>query len=345
LVTCPGAVGQHRSRWSSCQVTKVRIGSARPCIPSRRVVGRWWPTPMRRTGVPMNAPAQNFPVVVAVVLGERNEPALRWAAGEAARRGAPVRIFTAYGFDDVAAGGSFPPPTEWMAMKKIAANELLRESADVVSDETPSVDITTDTVSVGPVKALLDISQQARMIVLGEPNSAVEALLEGSVSISLASRAHCPVVVVRGAVHDGPVVVGIDGSPTSESALAHAFEEASFAHAPLVALHTWHDGDSEGLFSEARMYFEWEPVEKAERRLLAERLAGWTEKYPDVRVDRVIVQDKPRHNLLERSTRARLVVVGSRGRGGFSGLLLGSTSQAVLHHAHCPVMVVPANPR
>lgn len=293
----------------------------------------------------MNMPSQNFPIVVAVVLGERNEPALRWAAAEAGRRGAPVRIFTAYGFEDVAPGASFPPPTEWMAMKKLAAQDLLRESAAVVGDEEPSVDITTEAVSVGPVKALLETSKRARMIVLGEPNSAFAALLEGSVTVSLASRAHCPVVVVRGTEHDGSVVVGVDGSPTSEAALAHAFEEASFAHAPLVALHTWHDGDSEGLFSEARMYFEWEPVEKAERRLLAERLAGWTEKYPDVRVDRVVARDKPRHNLLEWSERARLVVVGSRGRGGFSGLVLGSTSQAVLHHAHCPVMVVPANPR
>ncbi|QWF78000.1 universal stress protein [Amycolatopsis sp. CA-230715] len=293
----------------------------------------------------MNKPSQNFPVVVAVVLGERNEPALRWAAAEAGRRGAPVRIFTAYGYEDVAPGASFPPPTEWLAMKKVAADELLRESAAIVGDEAPSVDITTEAVSVGPVKALLDLSRRARMVVLGEPNSAVAALLEGSVSVSLAARARCPVVVVRGAVRDGSVVVGVDGSPTSESALAHAFEAASFAHAPLVALHTWHDGDSAGLFSEARMYFEWEPVEKAERRLLAERLAGWAEKYPDVRVDRVVVQDKPRHNLLDWSKRARLVVVGSRGRGGFSGLLLGSTSQAVLHHAHCPVMIVPANPR
>jgi nucleotide-binding universal stress UspA family protein len=85
---------------------------------------------------------------------------------------------------------------------------------------------------------------------------------------------------------------------------------------------------------------DWDAVQADEREVLAERLAGWSEKYPDVPVHRLVVRDRPAHALVDESGRAQLVVVGSRGRGGFTGLLMGSVSQALLHHAHCPVAVV-----
>ncbi|MGW4527305.1 universal stress protein [Amycolatopsis sp. NPDC004378] len=133
-----------------------------------------------------------------------------------------------------------------------------------------------------------------------------------------------------------------DGSPLSEAAIAWAFEEASIRHAPLVAVYTWHDGDTAGLFSDGNVAFQGESLRDSGRRLLAQRLAGWQEKYPDVVVERRVEHDKPRDRLLGASHEAQLLVVGSRGRGGFSGLVLGSTSQALLHHAACPVMVVRA---
>jgi nucleotide-binding universal stress UspA family protein len=76
------------------------------------------------------------------------------------------------------------------------------------------------------------------------------------------------------------------------------------------------------------------------RRILADRLTGWEQKYPDVHVTRVVVHDKPSSALLAHATTAQLVVVGTRGRGAFRGLVLGSTSQHLLHHAPCPVTVV-----
>jgi nucleotide-binding universal stress UspA family protein len=86
---------------------------------------------------------------------------------------------------------------------------------------------------------------------------------------------------------------------------------------------------------------DWKEVEADERRILDDRLAGWTVKYPEVAVERVVVRASPAGTLVGRSRAAGLVVVGSRGRGSARGLLLGSVSQAVLHHAHAPVAVVP----
>ena len=133
------------------------------------------------------------------------------------------------------------------------------------------------------------------------------------------------------------MVVGVDGSPTSEAATAFAFEAASLRRVPLVAVHVWRD-----VLVDATMapLLDWDVIDSDEREVLAERLAGWSEKYPDVPVRRLVARDRPARALVEESGRAQLVVVGSRGRGGFHGLLLGSVSQALLHHAHCPVAVV-----
>ena len=131
-----------------------------------------------------------------------------------------------------------------------------------------------------------------------------------------------------------PVVVGIDGSPASESATAIAFEEASRRGVELVAVHAWSD------FAVAELPgVEWSDVQTQAEEALAERLAGWQERYPDVRVRRVVVLDRPARQLLERSESAQLTVVGSHGRGGFAGMLLGSVSAAVAESARMPVIV------
>jgi nucleotide-binding universal stress UspA family protein len=137
------------------------------------------------------------------------------------------------------------------------------------------------------------------------------------------------------------VVVGVDGSPTSEPALAMAFEEAAMRGADLVAVHAWIEFTSDTAYATARQFLvNWDAVETRERETLAERLAGWQEKYPDVTVRRVVTGGQPTKRLLDQAVDAQLLVVGSRGRGGFAGMLLGSTSQALIHHAPCPLLVV-----
>jgi nucleotide-binding universal stress UspA family protein len=191
------------------------------------------------------------------------------------------------------------------------------------------------------VPTLIDASKDARMIVVGSQGmGALGRMLLGSVSTALIQHAHCPVAVIHsseGATPDvnAPVVVGIDGSPASEGALALAFDEASRRGVDLVALHVWSDV---GVFPVLGM--DWRDRESQGAEVLAERLAGWYERYPDVQVRRMLECDKPARWLLHESERAQLVVVGSRGRGGFPGMLVGSVSSAVAHSAKIPVIVV-----
>jgi nucleotide-binding universal stress UspA family protein len=164
----------------------------------------------------------------------------------------------------------------------------------------------------------------------------------GSVSAGLLHHAHCPVTIVRDPesagreIHDdAPVVVGIDGSRASEAATALAFDEASRRRVPLVALHAWSDV---GVFPILGM--DWHVYRDEGDEVLGERLAGWQEIYPDVQVHRRLVCDVPARWLVNESDSAQLVVLGSRGRGGFDGLHLGSVSSAVAQSARVPVIVV-----
>ncbi|SFB00654.1 Nucleotide-binding universal stress protein, UspA family [Amycolatopsis marina] len=283
----------------------------------------------------------NAPIVVGVDGSERALDAVRWAAREAAGWNTPLRLVSASGYPDLYIGATLPPPGGLLDELEQHGNNVVHE-AELAAAAEADVEIHTQVTPDSPIPFLIEASTTARMVVLGASGrGGFVGLLVGSTTIALAAHAHCPVVSVRGQpAPEGPVVVGVDGSELSEDAIEFAFEEAALRDAELVAVHTWSDADTEAVFSETRLQFEWEPLEEAEQRVLAERLAGWQERHPDVRVRRVVERDKPRHQLLELSRGAQLLVVGSRGRGGFRGMLMGSTSQALLHHAECPVMVI-----
>jgi nucleotide-binding universal stress UspA family protein len=163
--------------------------------------------------------------------------------------------------------------------------------------------------------------------------------LLGSVSSGLIRHAHCPVALIR---HDdpelpdpaqGPVLVGIDGS-TSDLATAIAFEEASLRQAELIALHAWNDINMNSIPG-----YDWSPTTAKEGHLLADALAGWQERYPDVSVQNRLVSDRAAHALVDASRSAQLVVVGSHGSGALAGMLLGSVSNAVVQAVQRPVIV------
>ncbi|MDS0134717.1 MULTISPECIES: universal stress protein [unclassified Amycolatopsis] len=275
--------------------------------------------------------------------------AVTWAAELASRRHLQLKIVHGLQVAGLYYGGGMTgigAATLFEAVQKDGERAIADARALAASVDKDLV-IVTDLPNDPPVPMLIDESRHARMLVVGRTGTGgFPGILVGGTAATVAAHAHCPVAVIRGR-HDstavpeaGPVAVGIDGSPNSEQAIGVAFEEASLRGVPLVAVHAWNDIVYEDTRGTARILTQPESLEEGEDRLLTERLAGWPEKYPDVEVRRVLVRDRPRHALLEISAEAQLVVVGSRGRGGFTGMLLGSTSQALVQHAQCPVLVV-----
>jgi nucleotide-binding universal stress UspA family protein len=228
-------------------------------------------------------------------------------------------------------------------MCEVARRQLAEAARVAAAGSSDGVAVDQQLVVGSPVAVLRAEGERAQLLVLGDRGRGAIGLLAGSVAVRVAARVACPVVLVRTAKGEPaedrtrPVVVGIDGSPVSENALAFAYHAASVRGVPLVAVHTWSD-----LFIDEQMapQLNWSTIRPAEDEVLAERLAGWGEKYPDVRVERRVVFDRPAHALIAESKAAQLVVVGSRGRGGAGGWLLGSVSHAVVHRAHCTVAVV-----
>ena len=283
----------------------------------------------------------NGPVTAGIDGSPGSLRAVRWAAEEAVRWHAPLRIVHAFGIPGAFYGESMPP-RDWLDARRSESQELLLASAQAASRVHPGLEVRTESSLDAPIPLLVRCSGEAGMLVVGSAGRGVLGdLLAGSVAGALAAHARCPFAVVRGEDHGGaaPVVVGVDGSPANQPALALAFEEASRRDVPLVAVHAWSDADSGQVFGAARAAFDFEPLRETETRVLAESLAGWREKFPEVTVRRVLERERPRHQLLDWSTRACAVVVGSRGRGGFRGLLVGSTTYALLHHASCPVLI------
>ncbi len=275
--------------------------------------------------------------------------AVAWAAKIASLRHLELRIVHGLQLAGLYYGGGLIGAGAERLFDAIVADgqRVVTDARSLAASVDPDLVITTEAPNDPPVPRLIDESRHARMLVVGHTGTGgFTGMLIGGTAASVASHAHCPVAVVRGRhgtttiPGSGPVAVGIDGGPNSEPAVAVAFEEASLRGVPLVAIHAWTDVTYEDTRGTARIRTQPETLEQDEDRLLTQRLAGWQEKFPDVEIRRVLVRDRARHALLEVSAEAQLVVVGSRGLGGFSGMLLGSTSQALVQHAECPVLVV-----
>lgn len=284
-------------------------------------------------------------IVVAVDGSASSDAAVDWAARDAALRHAPLTIVHVQPADEVGPWLDFPVPLpqEYLAERDQQSRDIVDQALGVVVDavsEAREFPVHTLVLTGAKMPALIDLSEKADMLVLGRRGAGgLRGLLLGSTSSTLLHHAHCPVAVVHGegegvpnSAH-APVVVGIDGSAASELATAIAFDEASRRGVDLLAVHTWMNS-ADFAFPVATTDLATQADEE-----LAQRLAGWRERYPDVGVRRIVGQDSPAHALIEESRDAQLLVVGSHGRGGFTGLLLGSVGSAVVQAARIPVIV------
>ncbi|HWO63137.1 MAG TPA: universal stress protein [Umezawaea sp.] len=282
------------------------------------------------------------PIVVGVDGSESSLEAVVWAVRECERHQVSLRLV------HVCAVPAVDYPDFMLSKNRVREAfedqglAVLAAASTAGTDAASDVEVETALVSGDVIPMLLEESRTARMVVLGSRGlGGFTGQLVGSTAVGLSAHGRCPVVVARGnPADDGPVVVGVDGSPASEAAIGFAFEAASTRGVPLTAAMTWTDFVVDSPYSGMRLAIDWARVEEAEQRLLAERLAGWQEKFPDVHVDRLVLRDRPVRALLRLAETAQLLVVGSRGHGGFGGMLLGSTSQALVYHAPCPLAVV-----
>ncbi|MER6847430.1 MULTISPECIES: universal stress protein [Streptomyces] len=262
-------------------------------------------------------------VVVGVDGSATSLTAVEAAAAAAVRRGAKLRVVHA----------EIPVKPRCLVPDPASA-ALVHEAAAHACGVAPGI-VVTNAVVTGDVAYVLEAeSRTADLIVVGSRGKGrVVGLLLGSAPVALAALSHCPVMTVRAehrpSAGAGPVVLGVDGSPGSDQeAVDVAFAEAAQRRAELVAVHAWQSGGAADA----------DPESSAHR--LAQAVAGRAAGCPDVSVRRELVRGKARDALLEASKAAQLLVVGARGRGGVAGLVLGSVSQAVMTHAHCPVVTV-----
>ncbi|TMR94535.1 universal stress protein [Nonomuraea basaltis] len=269
------------------------------------------------------------PVVVGVDDSEECLRAVEWAAGEAGRRRQPLQILHAFiwpllGVPLGPAPGAPPEGGLRHAAERILATALAR-----AQKVAPDIEVTTSLPEGEPATALLHRSHQAELLVVGSRGlGEVGGLLLGSVGARLGSEAACPVVVVRGPVTPrGPVVVGIADDGESEALLAFAFAHAARTANVLMLAHV-------------------STERSASPRSLAlpeHRLARWQERYPAVTIVQESLTGQRGRTLTHAASEASLLVVGSHHRHELSALMHGSVSQTVLHHATCPVAIIPVH--
>ncbi|WP_422733641.1 universal stress protein [Micromonospora sp. WMMD558] len=271
----------------------------------------------------------NRPVVVGVDGSPSSLVAAEHAARAALLRSCPLHLVHGY-LHPLGYGIPLNPYELGVPAPNEEAGKMLEQTAADLAGRWPGLEVAVRQVAGGPGATLVEESRRAELVVVGSRgHGGFAGLLLGSVGTQVAAHAHCPVLVVRPAEEpitvDGPVLVGVDGSEAAELAVGYAAEEAARRGAELVVAHVDRP-DEEG------------PAQTGD--LVETAAAAARGSHPGLTVAvRLLLADKPEPALIEASSGAALVVVGTRGRGGFAGMLLGSVSQSLVQHAHCPVLV------
>lgn len=284
------------------------------------------------------------PIVVGYDGSTGSQNALRWATAEAVRTMAPLRLVEA--FELVIATRPSPGHVVPLEAVRTARRRRLDATAEGVRLHHPELTVDASLVGGAAAKVLIEAAEDARLIVLGSRGlGGWSGLLVGSVAVQVTTHTHCPAVVIphepRMQTHQAPsVIVGVDGSKDSAKAIEFAFDQAEALHGRVVAVHAWTSPFLTYADGASMLQFDEDKVREESRLLVAESVAGAAADHPDVNWTTELVSGSAGQALVRRSETADLLVVGTRGRGGFTGLLLGSVSQTALHHTHCPIAIV-----
>ncbi|KRD45926.1 hypothetical protein ASE27_17150 [Oerskovia sp. Root918] len=283
------------------------------------------------------------PVVVGYDGSPSATSAVRWAAREARRRSAHLEVVFARDAHDSHLEPSLPGGGD---DAQAGARALADRGRGKALEVEPDLEVEATVEYTTPAATLVGASLDASVVVVGSgDHGRVRGELGGSVALAVAAHAHCPVVVVHGDVEalrdvNLPVVVGVDGSAASTDALLHAAEVAVSRQASLRVVVAWWTRASAHLESYVAAEFPRERAEQGAERQLAAALAQVREAFEGIEVEGQTVEAYPAPALVRASEGAERLVVGSRGRGGFAALVLGSVSHALVRDAHCPVTIV-----
>jgi nucleotide-binding universal stress UspA family protein len=275
-------------------------------------------------------------IVVGFDGSEAGRYAVAWATREADLRAQPLRIVHALQ-SWLYETPSNEPSSQVARWARKDAEALLEDAVEEARKVSAGPEISTEILSGDARPALVAAAKDAAMLVVGgRGEGGFAGLLLGSVAYGVVGRPDCPVVVVQGApgTPTGQVVAGVDASQSSIAALEAAFSEAAAREATLRAIYARPKGDS------AEAIYGMRLDEGEARDQVVRAFAPLADRFPTVTVVDEVAEGHPVGALVRASKEADLLVVGRRGRGGYANLRLGSVSRGVLHHAHCPVMVV-----
>jgi nucleotide-binding universal stress UspA family protein len=289
------------------------------------------------------------PIVVGVDGSAAARQAVRWSAGEAARRHCALRVVHAHVWPTTGSRSRYAARYGYRRALLDRARRWVDEGVELARATAPEVKTVGDVRIGSAVELLTEESRSARVVAIGSADrGGPAALWEGTTAVTLAAHGHCPVVVVRGlpsrsVERHGPVAVGVDRSAASEAAIGFAFDAAALHGVPLIAMRTRRGLVSNGGPLAALPMGH--GVDADDEWLLERQLAAWQEKYPDVPVRRMAAHGRPTRSLLDRTAGAGLLVLGSRRRRGVPGALIGPARRSVLHRSACPVAIVGAGAR
>jgi nucleotide-binding universal stress UspA family protein len=302
----------------------------------------------------MMSPNHPNSIVIGVDGSPGSRNAVRWGLALADRRHVAARLVRAFdaSMHDVRIGGASEIGVVGDSFD--AVRSQLDETYESARTLYPYRTIIPELVDDSASSALIAASDGADTVVIGAHGvRGFSNLVAGSTTMNVSTHAHCTVVSLPNdetqAFGGAGIVVGVDGSEISETAIAYAFREAAETRQRLTAVHAWTDPlIPSALGTAIPALYDPAVYSRDQDILLAESLAGWAEKYPDVTATRRVAHEHPVHALAGAAGNSRLLVVGCRGRGALRSMLLGSVSHGVLHLATCPVAVVhdqQADPR